>query len=64
MTGNCCAILLGHDGEISKVAFNPQGTKIITASSDKTCRIWNVDSGLCLQELEGHSDEIFSAAFN
>lgn len=30
--------LIGHEGEISKVAFNPQGTRIITASSDKTCR--------------------------
>ncbi len=35
----------GHSGEISKVNFNSQGSKIITASSDKTCRIWNAESG-------------------
>ena len=34
-TGACQAILIGHEGEISKVCFNPQGTKILTASSLK-----------------------------
>ena len=36
-------------GEISKVCFNPQGTKLITASSDKTCHIWSTETGECLQ---------------
>jgi len=74
-------ILSGHEGEISKVSFNPQGTKIITAGADKTARIWSVDTGDELQVLEGknsffqnkllidinflgHTDEIFSCAFN
>ena len=83
------AILAGHEGEISKVAFNPQGSRILTASrlrifkypvfvcvlmyvcmyvfvvvSDKSARVWETDSGDCLQVLEGHTDEIFSCAFN
>jgi len=64
MTGACQAILIGHEGEISKVCFNPQGSKILTASSDKTARLWDVETGDCLQILEGHTDEIFSCAFN
>merc|ERR1719272_2200190 len=64
MTGACIAILIGHEGEISKVQFSPNGAKVITASSDRTCRLWSVDTGECLQVLEGHSDEIFSCAFN
>ena len=64
MTGACHAILAGHEGEISKVAFNPQGSRILTASSDKTARIWETETGDCLQVLEGHTDEIFSCAFN
>ena len=32
--------------------------------SDRTCRVWDVETGDCLQVLEGHTDEIFSAAFN
>ena len=64
MTGACHAILAGHEGEISKVTFNPQGTRVLTASSDKTSRIWDTDTGDSLQVLEGHTDEIFSCAFN
>jgi dynein assembly factor with WDR repeat domains 1 len=36
----------------------------MTAGSDRTCRIWSVDTGAELQRLEGHEDEIFSYAFN
>ena len=64
MTGACQSILIGHEGEISKVTFNPQGTKILTASSDKTARLWEVETGEQTQMLEGHTDEIFSCAFN
>ena len=37
---------------------------VLLFGSDRTCRVWDVDSGDCLQVLEGHTDEIFSAAFN
>ena len=43
----------GHEGEISKVSFNPQGSKIITASVDRTARIWNSETGEELQVLDG-----------
>eukprot|EP00435_Cladocopium_sp_Y103_P011420 s3296_g3.t1 len=33
-------------------------------AEDRTCRLWSVETGECLQVLEGHSDEIFSCAFN
>jgi dynein assembly factor with WDR repeat domains 1 len=52
--------LTGHEAEISKICFNPQGTKILTASSDKTCKIWSAETGEEIQTLEGHDDEIFS----
>lgn len=47
-----------------QITFNPQGTAILTASSDKTARIWDPETGNCKQILEGHTDEIFSCAFN
>eukprot|EP00040_Diaphanoeca_grandis_P021910 m.117181 g.117181 ORF g.117181 m.117181 type:complete len:86 (-) comp28562_c0_seq2:81-338(-) len=56
--------LRGHDGEIGKAVFNPQGTKVLTVCSDKTARLWEVYTGTCLQVLEGHTDELFSGAFN
>lgn len=50
--------------EVSKVTFNSKGNLLMTGSSDKTVRLWDVETGLCKQVLEGHKDEIFSCAFN
>ena len=63
-TGACTGVLSGHTGEISKVTFNPQGSKILTASSDRSCKLWSADTGTLIQNLVGHEDEIFSCAFN
>lgn len=54
----------GHTKEVSKCSFNGQSTKILTASNDATARIWDANTGKCLQTLSGHDDEIFSATFN
>ena len=45
---------IGHEGEISKVSFNPQGSKIVTSSVDRTARIWNAETGEELQVLDGN----------
>jgi dynein assembly factor with WDR repeat domains 1 len=66
--GDIMFTLEGHIDEISKVAFSPNGCLLLTASADKTARIWHVNSetenGLCLQVLQGHDNELFSCAFN
>jgi WD40 repeat protein len=54
----------GHTETVNFVAFSPDGTKIVTASVDKTARIWEAESGRELRKLEGHTDEIFSAFFS
>lgn len=41
-----------------------QGTRILSASNDQTCRLWDAETGECLQVLAGHTDEVFSCAFN
>lgn len=45
-------------------ALLPQGTRILTASNDQTCRLWDAETGECLQVLAGHTDEVFSCTFN
>ena len=49
---------------LDQVTFNPQGTVLLSASADKTARTWNTTTGKVIQVLEGHTDEIFSCAFN
>jgi dynein assembly factor with WDR repeat domains 1 len=46
----------GHEKDISKVVFNPQGTKILTAGYDQIARLWDSETGELLQKLEGHTD--------
>jgi dynein assembly factor with WDR repeat domains 1 len=47
----CTSVLEGHEGEVSKAVFNPQGTKILSASFDHTARLWDAESGKLLQTL-------------
>ncbi len=42
---------VGHDKDVSKVIFNPQGTKILTAGFDQIARLWDSETGELLQLL-------------
>jgi serine/threonine protein kinase len=46
---------VGHTAAIEKVAFTPDGKRLITASQDKTARVWDVATGAELKKLEGHT---------
>ena len=49
---------------VLSVAFNHDGSRIVSGSEDKTCKVWDANTGGCLQTLEGHSDEVTSVAFS
>ena len=49
---------------MNSVSFSPDGTKIASASNDKTVKLWDVTSWECLQTLEGHSDRVESVSFS
>ena len=34
--------------------FAPDGKTVVSASEDKTLKIWNPSAGECLKTLEGH----------
>lgn len=66
-TGDCkeISVMKGHRGEISRVTFSPvTGEYLLTASQDHTARLWKTSTGNCVQELKGHSDEVFAAVFS
>jgi WD40 repeat protein/serine/threonine protein kinase/TPR repeat protein len=58
------AVLSGHRERLSSAAFSPDGTRILTASSDKTARIWDAHTGIELAVLSGHRERLSSAAFS
>jgi len=46
------------------VAFSPDGKRIVTASADKTARVWDAESGKELRKLEGHTEGALCVAFS
>lgn len=51
-----------HRSQINAVAVDPAGRFILSASSDRTIRIWDFSTGKELESLLGHSREIWSLA--
>jgi WD40 repeat protein len=53
----------GHKANVKCANFvGDSGSKIISGSSDNTCRLWKTDSGECLGVLTGHSSRIWSVS--
>jgi WD40 repeat protein/DNA-binding SARP family transcriptional activator len=56
--------LTGHAGEVSAVAFSPDGKLLATAGRDTTAKIWDAATGAELVTLRGHSQSIDDIAFS
>jgi WD40 repeat protein len=54
--------LEGHSDGVRGVAVTPDGTRAVSASSDKTLKVWDLESGRALRTLEGHSDGVRGVA--
>ena len=59
------ALLARALGNVRTAAFSPDGTRIVTASTDATARLWDAQTGRPIGEpLVGHTDRLSSAAFS
>ncbi|KAJ8603364.1 hypothetical protein CTAYLR_004300 [Chrysophaeum taylorii] len=48
-------ILAGHWGDATRVTFHPNAHYLLTGSTDKTCRLWDVRAGSYCRVLEAPS---------
>ncbi len=63
-SADCIKVFQGHENKVNSVCFSPDGTKILSGSSDKTIRIWNVETGENIRTFLGHEDYINAVAFS
>jgi WD40 repeat protein len=50
----------GHEDSVRAVAVFPDRRRMITGSYDKTLRIWDLETGVVLKKMEGHSNWVFA----
>jgi len=56
--------LTGHTGIVESATFDTKGTLIVSASRDKTIRVWDAQTGECLRVLREDEGWVRSARFN
>ena len=54
---------LKHEGEVREASFSPDGRRVVTASYDKTARVWDVATGEPVSEPLRHADSVYDAVF-
>ncbi|MEG3863978.1 PDZ domain-containing protein [Microcoleus sp. herbarium12] len=53
----------GHDWNVNKVSFSPDGKILASASSNNEIKLWNPDGSL-LKTLEGHTNAVEDVSFS
>ncbi|KAL1140396.1 hypothetical protein AAG570_000328 [Ranatra chinensis] len=57
--------LTGHGGSVTCVRYSPQLAELIASTAtDKTCRLWDPYSGVCLHILSNHEGILTCCAFS
>ena len=49
---------------LSSVSLSPDGQTFATGGDDHVVRIWNLNDGVLVRELRGHSDWVRTVAYN
>jgi WD40 repeat protein len=57
-------LVLPQEAKVHVALFSPDGRRILTASADKTARVWDSATGVPIGEPMRHEDEIVDAAFS
>jgi WD40 repeat protein len=54
--------LTGHMGRVTRVAVTPDGSRAVSASEDRTLKVWDLVRGVELHALMGHTRSVHSVA--
>src|SRR5205085_11585207 len=56
--------LSGHDDRITSASFTADSSRLVTASVDKTIKVWDLKTGGLTSTLTGHGGPVLSVAVN
>jgi WD40 repeat protein len=56
--------LAGHEGELTAISFSPDGSRLASAATDKTLRIWDLKDGVELHKLANRSPSATALRFS
>ena len=57
-------LLTGHSEQINGVALTGDGRRAVSASADRTLKVWDLESGEALRTLQGHGKEVRAVALS
>ncbi len=60
----CLATLEGHMEGVTAIDFSPDGRSALSGSSDKTLRLWDLETHKCRATLTGHTEGVTSVGFS
>ena len=60
--GSLIRTLEGHASVVTAVAVTPDGHRAVSASRDRTLRVWDLERGQVVRTLEGHTKAVTAVA--
>ncbi|KAH7133727.1 hypothetical protein EDB81DRAFT_659291, partial [Dactylonectria macrodidyma] len=61
---SCLETIDAHGGSVSSIAFCAHSQKLASCASDSKVKIWDTNTGTCLQVLRGHTGTVTRVAFS
>ena len=55
--------LKGHTGPVTAIRFSPSGRTVVTASADRSLKVWSLEEGSLLRTLSYHTEAVHALVF-